>query len=167
MTILKGFILTAALITLAACASVTPEAELETGVDEYGAYTLVAVEDSSAGLSPTASFTPVGRRIELRAYSDGRYSSWLIVSSGNNIVNGAGTLGLTFSRGSQTAYPGKRFDMYLTRWKTWNGNTGAVRPPFTPERVCARIVYERFASNNQNGGSDRIDDGVSYVCANR
>lgn len=152
------------LLVLAACASVTPEPELEAGVDEHGPYTVIASKDSDGELAPTAAFTPTGRRIELRKYSDGRYSTYLIVNSGSNHVSGAGHLGLTFVRGSQQAKPAKRFDLYMEKYKTWNGNTGAVKPPFTPERVCARVTYERFSSNNQGGGSDLFTGGSTTVC---
>ena len=166
MKVLKAGLLILFLFGLAACGKVTSGRDLGGGVDENGAYVILGVDDTDAALAPTAAFTPVGRRVELRGYSGGRYGAWLIVSSGKNHVSAAGTLGLSFSRDdpAQNAAPGKRFDLYMEKDKTWNGNTGAVAPPFQPDRVCARIVYERFASNDQAGGSDRMDGGVSYVC---
>ena len=166
MKIITVGLLTSLLFVLTACGDMTTTPELGGGVDENGAYAILAVDDTNAMLAPTAAFTPVGRRVELRGYSGGRYGAWLIVSSGKHHVSAAGTLGLSFSRDNpvQNAAPGKRFDLYMEKDKTWNGNTGAVSPPFKPDRVCARIVYERFASNDQAGGSDRMDGGVSYVC---
>lgn len=118
-------------MALAACSSLSQQARLETGVDQYGPYTVVAVNEAgSDGLTAQANygFDAVYRRIELRSYGSNKYATYWIVKSGAARVYVKGQL--TFSEGFRpdgtVSSRSNPFNQNLPPWVTWQGNTGTL-----------------------------------------
>lgn len=168
MKTLKAGLFTVLMVVLAACSSVPPSPELQAGVDEFGAYTVILEEGLSGTTSDAADelqtqdtlSTSGGsiRTVQLRKYSGNRYGTWLNIESKNTTVNWKGILTVRFIGGGTSAKDRTLSTRtYLGKWETWGGNTGALSPDRSNlDTVCA-MVDGYFSSKNGSRGFESSD----------